>query len=111
MKAYSPKRQARKSIRLKYYDYRSQGYYFITICCKDKQCCFGKVLGGEMKLNRVGEIVHKEWLNTEKIRKNIQLHEFVVMPNRFHAILEITESLDNNNVGVNSNCPIIHCVS
>ncbi|MEG9487534.1 transposase [Mannheimia sp. HC-2023] len=111
MKAYSPKRQARKPIRLKYYDYRSQGYYFITICCKDKQCFFGKVVGREMKLNRVGEIVHKEWLNTEKIRKNIQLHEFVVMPNHFHAILEITESLDNNNVGANSNCPIIHRVS
>ena len=30
--------QIRKSIRLKEYDYSQAGYYFVTICTKDKKC-------------------------------------------------------------------------
>lgn len=89
MKAYSPKRQARKPIRLKYYDYRSQGYYFITICCKDKQCFFGEVVGREMKLNRVGEVVQQCWENIPIHFPNVILHPFIIMPNHLHGIIEI----------------------
>lgn len=43
-----------------------------------------------MNLNPYGKIAHDEWLHSIKIRDNIQLHDFIVMPNHFHAILEIT---------------------
>ena len=42
-----------------------------------------------MKLNEIGEIAHNEWINTEKVRKNVVLHSFVVMPNHIHGIIEI----------------------
>jgi len=91
----------RQSYRLNGYDYASEGWYFITINTHEKQPLFGKIIDGEMHLNCLGKIVHNEWLNTEKIRDNISLNKFVVMPDHFHAILEINFSKnDNNEIGV-----------
>jgi hypothetical protein len=49
--SYNPEIHHRRSIRLKDYDYTQEGAYFITICTKDKQCIFGDIKQGEMKLN------------------------------------------------------------
>ncbi len=43
-----------------------------------------------MELNQLGRIVHEEWLKTAEIRPEVELGEFVVMPNHFHAILGLT---------------------
>ena len=80
----------RHSIRLKGYDYSSDGLYFVTICTKDRRHFFGKVVKRQMVLSEYGQIVSTEWTNTVNIRPNdVILHEFVVMPNHFHAIVEI----------------------
>ena len=80
----------RRSIRLKGYDYSADGLYFITICTKDKNHYFGRVIDGKMVLNERGQIVKNEWLNTINIRQGeVILHEYIVMPNHFHAIIEI----------------------
>ena len=81
-----------QSNRLKGYDYASEGAYFITICCKDRESLFGEILDGKMVLNDLGKIAYQEWEKTEKIRKNIYVDEFVVMPNHVHGILVIDES-------------------
>jgi REP element-mobilizing transposase RayT len=47
----------------------------------------GRVLGEEMILNRLGERVAEEWLRSQDIRAEVQLDEFIVMPNHFHAIV------------------------
>jgi REP element-mobilizing transposase RayT len=87
--SYDPQRHHRRSIRLKGYDYSQQGLYFITLCCQNRACLFGEVKDGQMILNDAGKIVEEEWLKTPQIRQNTELGEFVVMPNHFHAILEI----------------------
>ncbi len=91
---YNQKKHKRRSIRLKGYDYSRAGLYFITICCKHRACLFGKIVMGnnhlpEMILNDAGKMVEKEWLKLPRRFNNIKLHDFVVMPNHFHAILEI----------------------
>lgn len=48
----------RKQIRLKNYDYSQAGYYFVTICVKDRRKVFGKVSDGKMNLNSLGEVAH-----------------------------------------------------
>ncbi|HET7116530.1 MAG TPA: hypothetical protein VFI29_08570, partial [Hanamia sp.] len=58
---YNPKIHHRRSIRLKGYDYSQAGLYFITICCQDMICCFGKIENGEMILNESGTIAYNEW--------------------------------------------------
>ena len=91
---YNPTHHHRRSIRLKGYDYSQAGMYFVTICCQDRVCHFGKIENGEMILNDFGKIAIDEWLKTAEIRKTVILHEFIVMPNHFHGIIEITNMRD-----------------
>ena len=42
-----------------------------------------------MRLNDAGKMVEKQWLALTDRFPNVQLHEFVVMPDHFHGILEI----------------------
>lgn len=79
----------RQSIRLKNYDYSQPGYYFITICTQDRIHRFGKIIDEKMQLNAAGEIVADEWEKTPIMRKNIQLDEWIIMPNHFHAIITV----------------------
>lgn len=87
--AYHPNIHHRKSIRLKGYDYSQAGLYFITICVQDRECLFGKIVDSEMILNDAGQMVENEWLKIQERFINVRLHEYVVMPNHFHAIMEI----------------------
>jgi len=93
------KKHYRRSIRLKGYDYSTPGAYFITICAYDKKSLFGEVTdaGGNkpagMRLNDAGMIVYEEWMNTEKIRNEVQIDEFVIMPNHIHGIVWISERM------------------
>jgi len=48
---------------------------------------FGTIVGQEMVLNRSGEWVAAEWLRSQEIRSEVQLDEFIVMPNHVHAIV------------------------
>ncbi len=86
---YNPNIHHRRSIRLKRYDYSQAGLYFITICVQDRACLFGKITDGQMICNDAGTMVENEWLKLPERFTNITLHEYIVMPNHFHAILEI----------------------
>ncbi len=88
---YNPELHHRRSIRLKGYDYSQSGIYFVTICTKDKEHTFGIIKNGEIALNKYGNIVKNEWMKTPKIRKEIELHRFIVMPNHIHGIVEIID--------------------
>ena len=89
MAKYNPNIHQRRSIRLKGYDYSQAGLYFITICVKNRACLLGNIANGTMILNDAGKMVETEWLNLKTRFPNIELHEYVVMPNHFHGILEI----------------------
>ena len=79
----------RRSIRLQGYDYTQAGLYFLTICTQNRACLFGEIVGGKMILNDAGHMVVNEWTQLPHRFTNIRLHEYVAMPNHFHAILEI----------------------
>jgi REP element-mobilizing transposase RayT len=78
-----------ESTRLKGWDYSNDAAYFITICVYNMINYFGKVIENKVNLSNIGEIVNKEWLKTEVIRKNIVLDEYVIMPNHIHGIIMI----------------------
>ena len=86
---YNPNIHHRRSIRLKGYDYSQAGLYFITICIQDRECFFGNIVNGEMILNDAGKMADNEWGKIPDRFINVQLHEHIVMPNHFHAIMEI----------------------
>ncbi|MCO5230400.1 MAG: hypothetical protein M9958_04495 [Chitinophagales bacterium] len=89
MNRYNPNIHHRRSIRLKGYDYAQAGLYFITICCQDRICLLGNIENGKMILNDAGKIAHDEWLKTPQIRPNVELGEFVIMPNHIHGIIQL----------------------
>lgn len=83
-----------ESTRLPGWNYGDDGHYFVTICTKDRVEYFGDVLmdnAGEwsVALTDVGKIVRDELLQTPKIRPNVKLDEWVIMPNHVHAIIVI----------------------
>jgi hypothetical protein len=75
----------RRSLRLRGYDYSQAGAYFVTVCVENRTCLFGGIVDGEMRLNDAGRIVADEWMKSGAIRNEIELDEWVVMPNHFHG--------------------------
>jgi putative transposase len=88
---YDPEKHRRRSIRLKDYPYSRPGFYFVTFATHNLEPLFGEIKDGAMRLNRIGGYVREEWLRTEKLRPNVELLEFIIMPNHIHAIIKIKE--------------------
>jgi len=101
MNNYNPNLHHRKSIRLKGYDYSQEGLYFITVCIHNRKCLFGEIFGAdvvwvknfqptqEMILNETGKIANDCWLEIPKHFPNVVLHEYIIMPNHVHGIIEL----------------------
>ncbi|MBX2991427.1 MAG: transposase [Bacteroidetes bacterium] len=83
-----------ESARLSTWDYTWPWWYYVTICTKDMACFFGEVVNEQMQLSAIGEIVAEEWLETPKIRKNVALDEWKIMPNHLHGIIIITDTVE-----------------
>ena len=84
---YNPDTHHRRSIRLKGYDYKQAGAYFVTVCTPDRTCFFGDVVDGEMQLNDTGRAVRASWNELPARFQNVVLDAFVVMPNHIHGIV------------------------
>ena len=93
--AYNPEIHHRHSIRLQGYDYKKEGAYFVTICTLQRQNLFGEINSGEMQLNVIGQIVLVIWEKIPYHFLNVELDEFILMPDHLHGIIVITE-LDEN---------------
>jgi REP element-mobilizing transposase RayT len=97
---YNPDIHHRRSIRLQGYDYSQNGAYFVTLCTQNRECLFGEIVNGEMILNEQGKIVEQCWNDLSNHYDNIELDAYVIMPNHFHGIIFITDTVDNvDNVG------------
>ena len=68
-------------IRLKEYDYSQPGLYFITICTQNRSKLLGDIENSKMILNDAGMMAYRVWNEMPNDFHNIQLHEFVIMPN------------------------------
>ncbi len=84
------------SVRLKNWDYSSDGAYFITICTQDREHFFGNVVDGQMILSEIGQIADKFWKQIPDHFPFVILDEFMVMPNHMHGILFIDKNNDKN---------------
>ena len=80
-----------ESARLKGWDYRNPGYYFVTICTKNREHYFGYIADGEMHLSVEGEIAASCWREIPCHHTSVELDEFVIMPNHVHGIVLINE--------------------
>lgn len=81
------------SARAQRWDYRSAGSYFITVCTKEREHYFGEVQDGKMQLSSLGIIADILWYEIKNHTTNIDLGEFIVMPNHIHGVLTINNFL------------------
>jgi putative transposase len=90
-----PESRYRRSIRLKGYDYSAAGGYYVTVAAFRRECLFGEIVNGEMRLNALGRIAREEWFKTAALRPYLELREdeFVVMPNHIHGIIWIFDEI------------------
>jgi len=88
---FDPQKHHRRSIRLKGFDYSSEGAYYVTIVAQGRECLFGEIVDGEMRLNEYGKIVQKWWNEIPIHFPNVELGAFIIMPNHVHGIIYIIE--------------------
>jgi len=86
----------RKYLRLKSYDYSQNGFYYITICTKERENFFGEIIDWKMILNEYWKIAENFWKEIIFHYQNVEIDEFIIMPNHIHWIIIIFE---NNIVG------------
>ncbi len=122
------------SARMQTWNYGNAGMYFITICTANREFYFGDVINcdgcvetrciaslhnhhhhnqlkSQMQLSPIGKIAETEWVKTIELRPdmNLELGEFVVMPNHFHGIIIIHENQYNSGIGFGRDT--MHCVT
>jgi len=96
----SEQHRFRKHLRSKSHDYSSNGFYFITICCKQFRPYFGDVIDDKMVLNQFGAVADQQWRALPERFQQICCYSHQVMPNHMHGIVEIhNTSLEKHQIG------------
>ena len=106
--------QKRKANRLQYYDYSSDGAYFVTVCTKNREKIFGDTLGEDIilpqsidetnivgediilpqpLLSQLGKIVERAIIAIPEHYQNVRLLDYVVMPNHIHMVLLFSDDI------------------
>ena len=96
---YNPDRHHRRSIRLQGFDYRSCGYYYLTIVTHQREQCLSSIRDGVVHLLSFGTIVNETWGLLPTWFPFIELDALVIMPDHLHGIL----SLHPQKLATNSN--------
>ena len=87
----------RKQIRLKEYDYSEEGYYFITICTKNRMKILGEIKYKDeyyqptIQLTKEGIIIDKYLKRMHLNYENVILDEYTIMPNHIHMIIRLNK--------------------
>ncbi len=85
-----------ESNRLKNWNYSSEAIYFITMVSRNRECVFGAIDEDKMVLNQNGKIIEKELLKSIGIRERWFFHNWVIMPNHIHLLIEIKIDTSSN---------------
>ncbi|MBN2730441.1 MAG: hypothetical protein JXR53_14545 [Bacteroidales bacterium] len=87
-----------ESARHPHWNYEWNGVYFVTILAGKRKHLFGEVVETgaidipfETKLSETGEIAKHCWQEIPEHFENVELGEFVIMPNHIHGLIIITK--------------------
>ncbi len=93
----------RKQLRLKEYDYSQNGAYFVTICAHERRQIFAKIGRGDpcgrplVTHTTLGEIACEQ-IKIAENRYNVKFSKYVIMPNHIHAIINIDDFKEYENI-------------
>ena len=83
----------RKSIRFKDYDYSQAGYYFVTVCTKERRKLLSNIVGGgfyaapDIELTIIGKEIIKTIDFIDNQHPNVFFDKYIIMPNHIHLII------------------------
>ncbi len=83
---FNSEKGPRKKLRLTEYDYRTTGYYYITLCTNHRECLMGEIINGQMHLNAAGLMVTQNFITIPERYFGWTIDSLIVMPNHVHAI-------------------------
>ena len=83
-----PQPHFRKSLRNPNINYRS-GWWSVSIQVAKNKSIFGAIVGMKVVLNALGAAIEAYWRALPEKYPELELFDFVVMPNHFHALLRI----------------------
>ena len=82
----------RKTPRVDWLDY-NEGMYFITVCTRKHKHLFGEIHDNKIALTEVGAFLEDELNKAQQHHTHIDILQHVVMPNHFHAIINVVGTL------------------
>jgi putative transposase len=85
---YDPQRHHRRSIRLRGYDYRRAGVYFVTICTHARRQLFDKP-----QLRKIAEYQWAAMAHANTYGERVTFDAFVVMPDHVHGVIIIHDQV------------------
>ncbi len=85
------------------WDYGWNASYYITICTGGRECFFGNIEDGKVKLSEIGIFADKFWLEIPNHFHYVKLDEYIIMPNHIHGIIIIDNKNLINNVAETPN--------
>jgi putative transposase len=77
--------------RLAGFDYRTPGYYFITICVQQRLRLFGGIKQGTMHPNPAGVMVQEAWTSLVALHPGVAIDIVMVMPDHVHAVVVLED--------------------
>jgi putative transposase len=94
--------RTRKPIRLQNYDYSENGYYFVSIFSGNRQNIFTEnkspvgaglvsARNRSFELSPAGRIIEEQWQYIPNLYDDVELDEYVIMPNHIHGIIVIQQ--------------------
>ena len=78
----------RKSLRNARINYRA-GWWAVTVQVANNKSLLGAIVGEKVVLNELGREVEEYWRGMPAKYPELEIFDFVVMPNHFHALLRI----------------------
>ena len=84
---------------LKGWNYASAGFYFVTICEKNRSCVFGDICNDTMVLTPLGKVAMSCWMEIPEHFLFVEMDAFCIMPNHIHGIIVINshDSVETQN--------------
>ena len=82
----------RKHPRMKNYDYSENGFYFLTICVKEKDLSLCNIVGRDVPdapsilLTDIGKTIEKHIFSINNAEK-VTVEKYVIMPDHVHLLL------------------------
>lgn len=91
---------ARKTVRLHGYDYNMPGYYFITLCTRDKERILCEIVENgifdtpSVIYSEYGRVAEKHLRSMSDFYEDLKVEKYVIMPNHIHLLIHVMGTLE-----------------